>query len=194
MSDNPQQDTTPDNSGTGRTFTQAELDSIIKERLDKERKKYADYDDVKAKARKYEEAEQASLSELEKAKKRIAELEALANEVETANQTMQQLLDRELESIPEDKRDLILGDTPREKLADITRLKSLGLFAPQQPMKPTPPNTDAGAGVKREGVNASALPTPDDIEWAKALGLSIEAYMKQKIAARAIPTEIEKDK
>jgi hypothetical protein len=50
-----------------RTFTQAEMDAIIGERLKRDRAKYADYDELKAKAAKYDEAEEASKSELQKA-------------------------------------------------------------------------------------------------------------------------------
>lgn len=38
-----------------KTFTQAEMDSIIEGRLARERQKYADYDDLKEKASKYDE-------------------------------------------------------------------------------------------------------------------------------------------
>ena len=50
-----------------RTFTQTEMEAIIGERLKRERAKYADYDDVKAKAAKFDEAEEASKTELQKA-------------------------------------------------------------------------------------------------------------------------------
>lgn len=66
-----------------KTFTQAEMDAIIGERLARERSKYADYDEVKAKAAKYDEVEEANKSELQKAveerdalKARIDKLEA----------------------------------------------------------------------------------------------------------------------
>ena len=66
-----------------RTFTQAEMDAIIGDRLKRERAKYADYDEVKAKAAKYDEAEEANKTELQKAveerdalKARIEKLEA----------------------------------------------------------------------------------------------------------------------
>jgi len=50
-----------------RTFTQSEMDAIIGERLKRDRAKYADYDELKAKAAKFDEAEEASKSELQKA-------------------------------------------------------------------------------------------------------------------------------
>lgn len=65
-----------------KTFTQSEMDAILGDRLKRERAKYADYNDLKAKAAKFDEAEAASKSELEKAveerdkyKARVEELE-----------------------------------------------------------------------------------------------------------------------
>jgi len=54
-------------------FTQADVDRILKERLAQERKKYADYDALKAKV---QEVEAASLTEAEKTAKRLQELES----------------------------------------------------------------------------------------------------------------------
>lgn len=50
-----------------RTFTQAEMDAIIGDRLKRERAKYADYEDVKAKAQQFDAAQEAAKSDLEKA-------------------------------------------------------------------------------------------------------------------------------
>jgi len=50
-----------------KTFTQAEMDAIIGDRLKRERAKYADYDELKTKAAAYDEATEASKSELQKA-------------------------------------------------------------------------------------------------------------------------------
>ena len=59
-----------------KTFTQAELDQIIRERLQREQAKYADYDSMKEKAQKYDAAEEASKSELQKAAEKAAALQA----------------------------------------------------------------------------------------------------------------------
>lgn len=62
-----------------RTFTQAELDAIVRDRLMRERSKYADYDAYKEKAEKYDAAEEAQKSELQKATERA---EALQRELD----------------------------------------------------------------------------------------------------------------
>ncbi len=51
----------------GKTFTQAELDQIIKDRLDREREKYKDFDALKSKAAEFDKLQDANKSELEKA-------------------------------------------------------------------------------------------------------------------------------
>ena len=84
----PETTTQVDNNATQgataeKTFTQAEMDAIIGDRLARERAKYADYAEIKAKAAKFDEAEEANKSELQKAveerdalKARIDKLEA----------------------------------------------------------------------------------------------------------------------
>lgn len=71
-----------------RTFTQSEMEAIIGERLKRERAKYADYDELKGKAAKFDEAEEASKSELQKAVEERdrfkAELDKLTAERERA--------------------------------------------------------------------------------------------------------------
>ena len=42
-----------------RTFTQTELDAIVRDRLQRERNKYADFETYKEKAEKYDAAEEA---------------------------------------------------------------------------------------------------------------------------------------
>ena len=56
--------------------SQDDLNKVIADRVARERAKYADYKDVKAKAAKLDEYEQANQTEAEKTAKRIADLEA----------------------------------------------------------------------------------------------------------------------
>jgi hypothetical protein len=69
-----------------RTFTQAELDAIVKERLRREREKHADYDQLKAKAAKYDEAEEAAKSDLQKATERAEQLQKELDGMKAAQQ------------------------------------------------------------------------------------------------------------
>lgn len=67
-------------SGAGDEFkaitSQEELNEVIGKRLERERSKVADYDDLKAKAARLDEIEAANKSELEKAEERAAAAEA----------------------------------------------------------------------------------------------------------------------
>lgn len=49
-----------------KTFTQAELDKIVTNRVAREREKYSDYQDLQEKAKKFDEIEESNKSELEK--------------------------------------------------------------------------------------------------------------------------------
>ncbi len=70
---NEPQGTEPQGAEEAKTFDQAAVDRIVEERLARERKRYADYDDLKAKAdeadRVKAEQEEANASDLDKAVK-----------------------------------------------------------------------------------------------------------------------------
>jgi len=81
---------TEENKPESKVFTQEEIDKIIADRIARERKKYADYDEIKTKAAEYEKALEekrlAELSEKERleeiAKKYEQEKEQLAKQLE----------------------------------------------------------------------------------------------------------------
>lgn len=67
------------------TFTQAEVNAIISDRVARERAKYADYDTMKDKAAKYDEVEEASKTELQKEKERADSLKNQLDRLTRAN-------------------------------------------------------------------------------------------------------------
>lgn len=78
--------TPPANDGFTPINSQADLDRLIGERITRERAKFADYDELKAKAAKVDQAEQANQTEAEKTAKRIADLETeLSNQRRDSN-------------------------------------------------------------------------------------------------------------
>ena len=79
-----QEATTPTANEPERTFTQTELDAIVRDRLQRERNKYADYEAYKEKAEKYDAAEEAQKSELQKATERATALETELNTLKRA--------------------------------------------------------------------------------------------------------------
>lgn len=83
-----QEPTTPAAEGqqnNERTFTQAEMNAIISDRLSRERSKYADYDDLKAKAQQFDAAQEAGKTELQKANEKAAKLQAQLDALNSAN-------------------------------------------------------------------------------------------------------------
>ena len=71
-----------------KTFTQAEMDSIIEGRLARERQKYADYDDLKEKASKYDEYQAQNKTELQKEKEKSDALQAKLSALEKKSETL----------------------------------------------------------------------------------------------------------
>jgi len=69
-----------------KTFTEEDLNRIVKERLDRERKKYANHADLEAKAKRLDEIENAKKSDEEKALAKLRALEDTIAEKEKAIQ------------------------------------------------------------------------------------------------------------
>lgn len=59
-----------------RTFTQEEMNRIIAGRIAEEKSKYADYDDMKEKAAKFDEYEKKNKSELERVQEQNSKLQS----------------------------------------------------------------------------------------------------------------------
>lgn len=69
-----------------KTFTQAEMNQIVQERLARERAKFEGYDELKAKAAKYDEMEEANKTELQKAQDEAAQLKEKISKMEKAKE------------------------------------------------------------------------------------------------------------
>ena len=97
-------DTTNTQTGSGAnghsqdvaTFTQADIDRIVADRLTRERQKFADYDDLKSKAAKLTDLEKAQMSEAEKQAARVAELEAQIAQAQADAQAQMKAANRRL--------------------------------------------------------------------------------------------------
>lgn len=77
---------TPNGGAEEKTFTQAELDAIVSDRLKRERSKYEGFEDLKAKAAKLDELEEANKTELQKATERAQALENELNGLKKADE------------------------------------------------------------------------------------------------------------
>lgn len=141
-----------------RTFTQKELDSIVQERLQRERNKYADYEAYKEKAEKYDAAEEAQKSELQKANERATALEKELNALKKAGEV------RDIRSRVAEKTgvpvSLLTADT-EEACAE--QAKGILEFRAQQSGYPTV--NDAGE-VTRKG---TVSPQNSFSEWFRSV-------------------------
>jgi len=120
-----QPETTPENEAA-KTFTQEELDKIVAERLDRERKKYADYADLKKRAEEYEKLRQSQMTEQEKLEARLAEAERqiMEREIAVAEAEQRVLKAKVAESmgLPVALAERLTGTTEEELKADAANL------------------------------------------------------------------------
>ena len=130
------EDTTPAGEGTpeaGKTFTQADLDRVVGERLAREREKHADYDDLKTKAGRLAEIEAAQQTETEKLTGKVTELEGKLTPVQQENMRLRVAMEKKLDPSLVDR---LRGTTKEELEKDADSLLEL--------VSPTP-RLDGGA-------------------------------------------------
>jgi hypothetical protein len=82
VADDPNPDPKPSGEGD-KTFTQSDIDRIVADRLGREKSKYADYDDLKAKAEQFDEHQAANESETDKLRKQVEQLTKTQTEATT---------------------------------------------------------------------------------------------------------------
>ena len=96
--DPPATGTAPEATQTGtpteRTFTQADIDAVVKERLARQKRQtesaYADYEELQAKAAKLAEIEEATKTEADKLNDRVAAGEAALDALKVDNERLAQ--------------------------------------------------------------------------------------------------------
>ena len=171
------------------TFTQAQLDRMVGERVTRERAKYADYDDLKVKAAKLQEFEDAQKSELQRAQeaKEAAENTAKAAMANANTRLIQAefIAAAALAGVkhPEDayaladRTAVLIGDD--SKVTGVTEQVKALIDAGRLPMQdgPRAPRLDGGAGGGGR-VTDKAKPTSDQEETARKMRIPIEEYMK----------------
>jgi chromosome segregation ATPase len=123
--------------------TQEEFDAVIQSRHNRDMKKFADYDELKAKAAEYEKQKQAAMTESEKKDARIKELEGtnadLTNQLTDREAKVLRVQMLEAEGLPTSWAERVRGTTPEDIKADVVELKKL-------------------LGVKKQPVGGSAAP------------------------------------
>ena len=135
------------NGGNGgepekKTLTQAEIDAIVEERLAREKKKYADYGDLKKAAAELADLKKSQLSELDKLKADLAEKDALlqSKDQELSGLKLERVKSAKLTEagIAPEWIDSVSGSTEEEVAASIAKLAAR--------LKIESPNAAQGAG------------------------------------------------
>lgn len=145
----------PDDS---KTFTQADLDRIVADRLTRERSKFADYDELKSKAGKFDELDEKSKSEVEKAGERAAAAEQKAA---AAEQETLRLRVAAAKGLGPDHLEFLTGSTQEELEARADKLLAFkpaeGGGASPVPGKPTADLKGGGDPTGDESVDVRAV-------------------------------------
>lgn len=181
-----------------QSFTQADVDKIVEKRLERERAKYADYAELKAKAARVSELERQQMSDQERL---TADMAALKAEAETARRERDEALARAQQRMIQAEVTALAGQMGFRYPGDIYRLidagsltvddsgaptgvkEALEALAKERPdylAKPAAPRLDGQAG----GQTGNDLPrlTPEQERVAKKLGITSEAYAKRLAA------------
>ena len=137
----------------GKTFTQDDLDRLIQERLERERKKFADYEDLRRARAELEKIKESQMSELDKTRVALEEAQRLAAEKDAALKAMElryvrarACTDAGLDAAWADR---LIGDDAETIQADVEKLKKL--FSRGAVGAPTNPE-NGGAPVTSEGL------------------------------------------
>lgn len=145
--DNPTPEANNPDGGTWKApATQEELNSIVEKRLARERAKFADYDEVKAKADEFDKTQEASKTEIQKATERAEKAEKALADAELSSLRSKVALSKGL--TPTQAKRLVgttreeLEADADELLSDLGNQKPAGPRAPQQKQKQTAPKED----------------------------------------------------
>ena len=165
----------PQNEGK---LTQAEVDAIVADRLARERKKYADYSDLKKASEELAELKKSQMTEVEKMKAELAEKDALLQSKD------QELSGLKLERVKAAKLaeagvsaewiDSVSGSTEEEVAASVTKLASR--------LKIEPPKAAQGAGqtgIQSQVKNNSKIWTQSEIKELRLSGHLTDEVMAE---------------
>lgn len=131
--------------------SQDDLNKIIRERIDRERAKFADYADVKAKAAQLDKIEEANKSEAQKLADQVAQAEARAQAAESG--LLRERIAREYGITDQGDVDLFLTGNDEETLKkQAVRLSERTADA----SKPRSPRPDPAQGRPQGGAASTA--------------------------------------
>lgn len=122
---NTETTTTAETAAAGKTFTQADLDQIVKDRVARERNRYGDYDALKAKATELDQLKTASQSDLERLTGERDTLKGSNTSLAAQNLRLKVALKKGLVGDKAVLADRLSGDTEEAMEADADELLKL---------------------------------------------------------------------
>lgn len=134
--------------------SQEDLNKILGERL--KRAKPADYDELRAKAAKFDEVEREKLTETQRLQAQLDDLSGKAAKAERENARLAAIA---AEGIPAEYQDLVHGETPEQFAASAKKAKELiskAAAATQRPAVSYRVNLD-GDGSEALALNGSGI-------------------------------------
>lgn len=149
----PSSTATP-SAATPGTLTQADVDRVVQERLARERAKFADYEEMKTKAKAFDEAEAARMTEQERLQQQLEQATAERDRLRVEG--LRRDVADELQ-VPANLRAYVNGTTDEELRASATKV--LADFAAANPA-PAAPAAPALSGPRpTERLIPGASPT-----------------------------------
>lgn len=150
-----------------KAFTQDELNAIVADRLGREKSKYSDYEEIKAKAAKFDESQEATKSEIEKATEKANQLQAEIEQMKKAEgiKAVRDSIASEL-NVP---AELLLGEDEESCRAQAEAILNYA-------KKATYPNIPNGTGGTPTLSKEEILKIPNERERIKAIEDNIDLF------------------
>lgn len=111
-----------DEQGEDRTFTQADLDRIVQDRLSKERRKYEGFESYKQQAEELAKIKDSEKSEVERLQE---QLEQNNNELSTSRLDLARYKALAAHPVSEENQDMVTGTTEEEFMESAKRISLL---------------------------------------------------------------------
>lgn len=158
-----------------KTFTQDDVNEIVRERLARQAAKFSDYEDLKARVQQYEAASATSQTEMDALKSQVAEL--TAKSAKTEREALVARVARDNGITDSDDIELFLTGADEQQLtAQAARLASRTAAATEAAAEAAAEAGRANAIVPTEGQN---LHTPQALDSDQEFAAAIAAALGQ---------------